>query len=170
MALTVRRAADGKLDHAEVVEQLGVLRPEGHGLLRGCQRLRGLTVVEQGPRVGVVPVDVLARLELGAGDLDRVRGVAMVRRLEQGDLPVEHLGLDLVELHDEIDRLVLLLGVRLVALDRVQVAQVGQELRLRDDRDRVLIEPDGTVRVAPGECDAAAARQCQVVVREDAER
>ena len=170
MALTVHRVTEGELDHAEVVQQLRVLRAEGHRLLCGRQRLRGLAVVVEGPCNGVVAVDVLARLELRGGDLDRVSGIAMVRCLKQRDLPIEDLRLDLVELRDEIDRLVLLLGACLVALDRVQIAQIGQELGLRDDRDRSPIEPDGTVGVAPGECDPTASCQRQVVVREDAER
>ena len=95
---------------------------------------------------------------------------ATVRRLEQGDLPIEYLGLDLVQLRDEIDRLVLLLGARLVAADRVQVAKIGKQLGLRDDRDGCPIEVDGAWRVASGKGDATTTGQGKVVVREDAER
>ena len=155
--------AEGRVDHAGVVQEPGVDGAEGQRRLHRGVGLVGATGRQQRPGVCVVAVDVLAALELRAGERHRpIRIQPVIGQIER-ERAVVDAGRLAGELGDRLDRVVVggrELRVTGRGTERVEIAAPGQELGLRDDRDGRAELLDRGIEVAIGGGAARARPEC----------
>ena len=155
-------------DRARVEAKQGVARPEPERLVGPRSRVTVATELVQRPGPGIGGTDVRRRLVGGLGERQRAIRVAMIG-LEQRQIEVDHDAGRLEQLDlgaGQVDASRRVVGA---ARGRLRIGQGDHVLGQRNDIGCLLEAIDRLVETAVGDRQAALARECRGVARNELE-
>src|SRR5215831_289249 len=155
----------GTMNHPRVKEELGIPGAKLEGLGHRRQSLSGLAGFEQGPREGVIAVDVLSHLELRPGQAHGLVELHLVIGVKGSQLAVVHHAIDRIEAPDVLDKGVLLSCFVGSSELGVEVAEPHSVLGERDDPERLSVQVRGVLVALLRGADLRETRESPVVFR-----